>query len=117
MILTQAVINLFAVMGLAPLTGVPLPFVSYGNSSLLVSLVGVGLILNVARGGTATMAVRRPARRSAAGSGRAGKLRVVEGGRSPARGRSRSGAANRHSGRRDRRPRRAGHSGRRRASG
>jgi cell division protein FtsW len=118
MILTQAVINLYAVMGLAPLTGVPLPFVSYGNSSLLVSLVGVGLILNVARGGTATAAARRPQRRSAARGGRAGKLRVVEGGRSPARGRSRSGAAtNRHSGRGDRRPRRAGHSGRRRASG
>ena len=39
LVLSQAVINLFAVMGLAPLTGVPLPFVSYGNSSLLVSLV------------------------------------------------------------------------------
>ncbi len=49
LILAQAVINLFAVMGLAPLTGVPLPFVSYGNSSLLVCLAAVGLILNVAR--------------------------------------------------------------------
>ena len=39
--------------GLAPLTGVPLPFVSYGNSSLLTTLFAVGLILNVARGGTA----------------------------------------------------------------
>ncbi len=38
-------------MGLAPLTGVPLPFVSYGNSSLLATLFAVGLILNVARGG------------------------------------------------------------------
>ena len=37
-------------MGLAPLTGVPLPFVSYGNSSLLATLFAVGLILNVARG-------------------------------------------------------------------
>ncbi len=51
LILVQATINLFAVMGLAPLTGVPLPFVSYGNSSLLVTLFAVGLILNVARGG------------------------------------------------------------------
>jgi cell division protein FtsW len=116
MILGQAVINLFAVMGMAPLTGVPLPFVSYGNSSLLVSLTAVGLILNVAKGGTASAAGRRPARRSgAARSG--GKLRVVEGGRSSARGRSRSGAGkNRHSGGRNRRPRRAGHGGRRRAS-
>ena len=38
-------------MGMAPLTGVPLPFVSYGNSSLMATLLAVGLILNVARGG------------------------------------------------------------------
>jgi cell division protein FtsW len=118
MILVQAVINLYAVMGLAPLTGVPLPFVSYGNSSLLVSLAAVGLILNVARGGTAASAAR-PARRTAAAP-RAGKLRVVEGGRSPARGRSgSSGAKSRQSGGRsggNRGARRAGHGGRRRAS-
>jgi cell division protein FtsW len=105
LILVQAVVNLFAVMGLAPLTGVPLPFVSYGNSSLLASLFAVGLILNVARGGTAG----------------AGKLRVVEGGRKPARGRSgSSGARARKSGgggRGNGRTRRAGHGGRRRASG
>jgi FtsW/RodA/SpoVE-like cell cycle protein len=94
-------------MGLAPLTGVPLPFVSYGNSSLMAALFSVGLILNVARGGTA----------------RAGKLRVVEGGRKPARGRSRSsgGAARSRKsgggGRGNGRARRAGHGGRRRASG
>ena len=49
LILIQALINLFAVMGLAPLTGVPLPFVSYGNSSLLVTLAAVGLLLGIAR--------------------------------------------------------------------
>jgi cell division protein FtsW len=105
LVLVQATINLFAVMGLAPLTGVPLPFVSYGNSSLMATLFAVGLILNVARGGTA----------------RAGKLRVVEGGRKPARGRSRSsGARSRKSGggsRGNGRSRRAGDGGRRRASG
>jgi cell division protein FtsW len=106
LVLVQATINLFAVMGLAPLTGVPLPFVSYGNSSLLATLFAVGLILNVARGGTA----------------RAGKLRVVEGGRkTPARGRSRSSSANsrksRGGSRGNGRPRSAGHGGRRRASG
>jgi cell division protein FtsW len=105
LILVQATINLFAVMGLAPLTGVPLPFVSYGNSSLLATLFAVGLILNVARGGTA----------------RAGKLRVVEAGRSPARGRSRSGSAkSRKSGGGrggNRGSRGARHGGRRRASG
>ena len=52
LVLVQAVINLFAVLGLAPLTGVPLPFVSYGNSSMLVMLVAVGLLLNVSRGGS-----------------------------------------------------------------
>ena len=52
-------------MGLAPLTGVPLPFVSYGNSSLLASLFAVGLILNVARGGTATAARPRSGGRPA----------------------------------------------------
>jgi cell division protein FtsW len=105
LVVVQGTINLFAVMGLAPLTGVPLPFVSYGNSSLLATLFAVGLILNVARGGTAS----------------AGKLRVVEGGRSPARGRRRSsGASSRKSrggGRGNGRTRRAGHGGRRRASG
>ncbi len=105
LIVIQATINLFAVMGLAPLTGVPLPFVSYGNSSLLVTLFAVGLILNVARGGTAG----------------AGKLRVVEGGRAPARKRSKpsrgKSAQSRGGSGGNRRPRRAGDSRRRRASG
>src|SRR4051794_3320432 len=85
LVLVQATINLFAVMGLAPLTGVPLPFVSYGNSSLMATLFAVGLILNVARGGSA-----RAARGSTTG---AGKLRVVQGGRTPASQRSRSSGA------------------------
>ncbi len=44
----QAVINLAAVLGLAPLTGIPLPFISYGGSSLVVGLLGVGILLNIA---------------------------------------------------------------------
>jgi cell division protein FtsW len=44
----QAVINLAAVLGLAPLTGIPLPFVSYGGSNLVVQLVAVGILLNIA---------------------------------------------------------------------
>ena len=73
MILVQASINLFAVLGLAPLTGVTLPFVSYGNSSLIVTLAAVGLLLNIAQGGSAASASRskRP-------------LRVVDGGRASA---------------------------------
>jgi cell division protein FtsW len=114
LVLVQAAINLFAVMGLAPLTGVPLPFVSYGNSSLMAMLFAVGLILNVARGGTAS--VPRTGRASGAG-----KLRVVDGGRQPARGRSRSSGARKAKsgggGGGNRGTRRARHGGRRRASG
>lgn len=114
LIVVQATINLFAVMGLAPLTGVPLPFVSYGNSSLMTTLFAVGLILNVARGGTAKAA------RTPTGS-RAGKLRLVEGGSRPARERSRSSGARKaksgggRGGNRGARSSR--HGGRRRASG
>jgi cell division protein FtsW len=44
----QAALNVSAVMGLAPLTGIPLPFVSYGGSSLVVMLASVGILLNIA---------------------------------------------------------------------
>ena len=47
----QAAINLSAVLGLAPLTGIPLPFVSYGGSNLIVQLTAVGILLNIAAGG------------------------------------------------------------------
>src|SRR4029453_6834503 len=47
----QAAVNLAAVLGLAPLTGIPLPFVSYGGSSLVVELVAVGILLNIAASG------------------------------------------------------------------
>jgi cell division protein FtsW len=53
LIVSQAILNVFAVLGLAPLTGVPLPFVSYGSSSLIVMLAAMGLLMNVAAGGSA----------------------------------------------------------------
>ena len=62
LIVSQAILNTFAVLGLAPLTGVPLPFVSYGSSSLIVMLAAMGLLLNVACGATGHVRARRPAR-------------------------------------------------------
>jgi cell division protein FtsW len=82
----QAAINLAAVMGLAPLTGIPLPFVSYGGSSLVVALACVGILLNIASdAGARTQSVSDRSRR--------------DGGARPARARDRRGAA---------RPRRTG---------
>ena len=96
----QAAINMAAVIGVAPLTGIPLPFVSYGGSSLVVMLVGVGVLLNIARdGGRATAAVpdrgrgdgrtrraRTRRRGGTAGAGRAGDIRRVAGSRRGAAG-------------------------------
>ena len=62
LIVSQAILNTFAVLGLAPLTGVPLPLVSYGSSSLIVTLAAMGLLLNVAAGGSAHVRAVTPAR-------------------------------------------------------
>jgi cell division protein FtsW len=62
LILCQATLNFFAVLGMAPLTGVPLPFLSYGNSNLIVLLGGMGLLLGVAADGRQAGAARRPLR-------------------------------------------------------
>jgi cell division protein FtsW len=102
LILFQALLNMFAVLGLAPLTGVPLPFVSYGSSSLIVMLCAMGLLLNVAAGGSAHVrAVGDTRRRESAGW---------------ARERT-AGEADRDRGRRDGRARGAGARGGRRAAG
>ncbi len=98
LILCQALLNVYAVLGLAPLTGVPLPFVSSGSTSLIVLLCSMGLLLNIAGGGSA-------------------HLRAI-----PARPRRddsqrRKAAEDRDRGRRDGGPRRAGDRGRGRAAG
>jgi len=49
MIVIQAFINIMANIGLIPLTGVTLPFISYGGTSLAVSLVAIGLLLNISK--------------------------------------------------------------------
>jgi cell division protein FtsW len=137
LILTQAAVNLFAALGLAPLTGVPLPFVSYGGTSLTVTMAAVGLILNVAGASRAGAAASRSAgranasrrrstrvRRSAPERARTGgdassaaKLRVLEGGpRTRSKEKRASGGTGRDSGGRHRGARRARHRGRRRAA-
>ncbi|EEL69356.1 Cell division protein,FtsW/RodA/SpoVE [Bacillus mycoides] len=44
----QTFVNVGGMSGLIPLTGVPLPFVSYGGSSLLANLLAMGILLNIA---------------------------------------------------------------------
>jgi cell division protein FtsW len=100
LIVFQAALNVFAVLGIAPVTGVPLPFVSYGASNLLVMLAAMGLLLNVAGGGAAHLRAVRSTER--------GKPRRSEDARATADSdRSRG----------DRRARRARAGGRRRAGG
>jgi cell division protein FtsW len=91
LILCQGILNIFVVLGLVPLTGVPLPFISYAPTNLCIVLASVGLLLNIAHP-------------------RAGRLRVVDG---PPRERRQD--PDRRG--RDGRARRAGAGGRRRASG
>lgn len=45
----QAFINIGAMIGVIPLTGIPLPFVSYGGSAIMVELIGVGILLNISK--------------------------------------------------------------------
>jgi cell division protein FtsW len=45
----QALINIAVITAVIPFTGIPLPFISYGGSSLLISMIGVGILLNISR--------------------------------------------------------------------
>ena len=45
----QAIINIGVVTGLMPVTGMPLPFFSYGGTALIILLCGVGVLLNISR--------------------------------------------------------------------
>lgn len=58
----QAAVNLAAVLAIAPLTGIPLPFVSYGGSNLVMQLASVGVLLNIARDERATRRAAVPDR-------------------------------------------------------
>ncbi|HXC23774.1 MAG TPA: putative lipid II flippase FtsW [Solirubrobacteraceae bacterium] len=128
LIVSQALLNVFAVLGLAPLTGVPLPLVSYGSSSLIVTLVAMGLLLNVASGASAHVRAvapkqRRPSRARAAdaeaktGERAASRALADAPPREPARwGREHSAEDDRDSRRRDGRARGSGARGGRRAA-
>jgi cell division protein FtsW len=82
----QAVVNLSAVLGIAPLTGIPLPFVSYGGSSLIVTLASVGILLNIAANGGARKATAQvPDRRRRDGRTRDPVARGRRGAQAPRR--------------------------------
>lgn len=94
LILCQGMLNIFVVLGLAPLTGVPLPFISYAPTNLIVMLVSVGLLMGIARPATRELRLvdQRPQRASTA----AGRERAED----PDRGRRHSGARRAGAGRR-----------------
>ena len=51
MLVFQVMVNIFMTIGLGPVTGIPLPFMSYGRSALLVNFISIGFCLSVARRG------------------------------------------------------------------
>lgn len=54
MVVVQAFFNISVVLGLLPTKGIPLPFVSFGGSSLLMSMIGMGILLNVSQYASST---------------------------------------------------------------
>ena len=49
LVVVQAIINIFVATGLLPTKGLPLPFISYGGSSLIVNMIAVGMIISIDR--------------------------------------------------------------------
>jgi cell division protein FtsW len=88
LILCQGVLNIFVVLGLAPLTGVPLPFISYAPTNLCVMLAAVGLLLNIARPAKRLQVVEAPPRESGAGRDRRRRDRGPRGARAGGRRRA-----------------------------
>jgi cell division protein FtsW len=52
-IVAQALFNMSVVLSLVPTKGIPLPFISYGGTSMMLTLVSVGVLLNISQQGTA----------------------------------------------------------------
>jgi len=65
-LLIQSLINMAVITAIMPFTGMPLPFLSYGGSSLFVTLIGIGILLNVSRDATVNVKVQnwKPIRES-----------------------------------------------------
>ena len=78
MVVVQALVNMSVVLGLLPTKGIPLPFVSNGGSSLMINLVGMGMLLNISQQASATM--RSSAARWTAGSRRDPVACLIAGG-------------------------------------
>jgi cell division protein FtsW len=72
----QTIINLGAVTGLMPITGVPLPLLSFGGTALVVTLAGIGTLGGIARAG-ARKTAPAPARRRGVSSARARPARTA----------------------------------------
>ncbi len=77
MLVGQAVLNIGVVSGSLPVTGVPLPFISFGGSSLVLSYIAVGILLNISQYAhpEETVVERHPARHSPAAGARGGRMR------------------------------------------
>jgi len=50
--LFQIIVNLFMTIGLGPITGIPLPFMSYGRTSLVINFISIGLVLSILKRST-----------------------------------------------------------------
>ncbi len=57
MVVFQAFFNVSVVLGLVPTKGIPLPFVSYGGSSLLINLIAMGILLNISQHASTTQVI------------------------------------------------------------
>jgi len=91
MLTFQAVLNMAAVTGVFPVTGKPLPFLSYGGSSMFVTMISIGLILSVSKyGACAPAAVRTAPRREERARANVVERRRDSGARVPRTGSGRS---------------------------
>jgi cell division protein FtsW len=78
---TETLINVGAVVGVLPVTGIPLPFISFGGSSLVITMAAAGILINIAR---QEVTARPPASGAGSGRGRSGRGSGSGGGRSGA---------------------------------